>query len=395
MKNNSIIITSNRFPDGDAGALRQHVFAKILLSLGYNVTVYGMGPSTDKKFYEIDDFKYISLRGTSQRTINRIIDRLTWDYKALSDIKKRFDKVDVFIIVDDNPIFLKIIERCYRHLNCVLIHDSVEWYSSEEFNAGAFSIQYLVKNFMNRHSFNKNWNIIAISSYLNNWFSDKVYKTIRIPVIMDINKIEPSYEYGDNSEKIRIVYAGSPGKKDYLKEIILGFVLLDKKEIESFEFHIIGITYEKLVSVCGIDPKYLEKLKHSVFVHGRLDHQKAIEWVKRADYTILLRDQNLRYAKAGFPTKIVESMMCGTPPICNLSSDLDEYLTDGKNSIIINSCSARDVKNALKKTISICSEKYKSMRSSARETAREYFDYSRYINSFADFLKKNRTNDDL
>lgn len=72
---------------------------------------------------------------------------------------------------------------------------------------------------------------------------------------------------------------------------------------------------------------------------------------------MLIRDENLRYAKAGFPTKIVESLACGTPPLCNYSSDLELYLKDRQNSIIANGHTAKDVCEAVKNALCIVKEK--------------------------------------
>ena len=48
-----------------------------------------------------------------------------------------------------------------------------------------------------------------------------------------------------------------------------------------------------------------------------------------------MRDRN-RVVEAGFPTKIVESITCGTPVIANKFSNIAEYLNEN-NSILIDS----------------------------------------------------------
>ena len=51
-------------------------------------------------------------------------------------------------------------------------------------------------------------------------------------------------------------------------------------------------------------------------------------------FDVLLRYSDLRYTKAGFPTKVVESLASATPVITNITSDLEMYLKDGENSVI-------------------------------------------------------------
>ena len=108
--------------------------------------------------------------------------------------------------------------------------------------------------------------------------------------------------------------------------------------------------------------------------------------MQKADYTLLLRDASLRYAKAGFPTKIVESLSCGTPPVCNLSSDLSLYLKDGENAVLAENHSPEAFCVALRTVLSFSSDERNSMRLSARKTAREQFDYKIFAESLKQLL---------
>lgn len=46
----AVIVTENSYPEGDAGAVRQHAFAKILKQLGYDVLVIGYGKTLIIKY---------------------------------------------------------------------------------------------------------------------------------------------------------------------------------------------------------------------------------------------------------------------------------------------------------------------------------------------------------
>ena len=43
----AVLITTNSFPQGDAGAVREESIAKCLMLLGYSVVVVGMGAPTN------------------------------------------------------------------------------------------------------------------------------------------------------------------------------------------------------------------------------------------------------------------------------------------------------------------------------------------------------------
>jgi glycosyltransferase involved in cell wall biosynthesis len=199
---------------------------------------------------------------------------------------------------------------------------------------------------------------------------------------MDTDTISFNSEKNATTEKLSFAYVGAPAKKDYLKEILEGFHLLDKEYKALCELHVIGVTESQLINVCGVDETLVSDLNNILQVHGRLPHEEAIKWVREADYTLLLRDAALRYAKAGFPTKIVESLSCGTPPICNFSSDLEMYLKDGENAFISQSHRPEDLKNTLTRAIESSLEQRNKMRKAARMTAEESFDYRNFIEEF-------------
>lgn len=384
--NQAVIITENKYPLGDAGAIRQHAMAKILKALGYDVTVVGYGSYTGKKLNEYEGIKYISLKAKSENKFIRIIYRFLFGFRAVRYIKKQIKNPSVIMLVDTLPYAWKLIEGFGVKNNIKLIHDSVEWYSPEEFSNGEKNVQYILKEKTNTKIINKNWNVVAISKFLEAHFKNIAKDVVRVPVVMDTESILFEIEKKQISQKTRFVYVGAPGRKDYLKEIIESFELLEKQYKEMCELHIVGVTEKELVKACGVKETTLENLKGLFSAYGRLPHSEAVRWVREADFTLLLRDSDLRYAKAGFPTKIVESLSCGTPPVCNFSSDLDIYLKDGENAFISHGHKPEDLKNALIKAISCSLEQKNEMRKSARRTAEENFDYKNYIDTFKGLL---------
>jgi glycosyltransferase involved in cell wall biosynthesis len=284
----------------------------------------------------------------------------------------------LIVVIDVFPGDFRRILRYGKKHNIVLLHDSVEWYSPEEFNNGAKHPEYILKEKTNRKMVGKGWRVMAISTYLENHFKELCDKVERIPVIMDVYSI-PCGDFAKTiKDKISISYVGSPVKKDYLKVIVDGICLLSENDRNKMRLHIVGVNQQQLVNVCGVNEDTIHVLGETLIAHGRVPHEVAIQYVQNADYTILIRDETLRYAKAGFPTKIVESLSCGTPPICNLSSDLGMYLKDGENAIIAKSHSPEAVKDAVEKAINLSAEERVKMRVAARRTAERHFDYKNF-----------------
>ena len=196
----------------------------------------------------------------------------------------------------------------------------------------------------------------------------------------------PSILTHKNKKKL-FVYAGAPSKKDYLKEMVYGFAGLNVTERKDIEFHVIGVNADQLVSICDVEKSYIDALEGTLFIHGRVSRDEALKWVRKADFTMLIRDESLRYAKAGFPTKIVESLSSGTPVVCNISSDLEEYLEDGKNAFIINGHNQEKVTETLRRILPLKTDSLDIMRNEARKTAEKYFDYRQYSDEMSYILK--------
>jgi len=365
-----LMITPNQFPDGDAGAVRDYYFAKLYQLLGYSVIHIGMNRTNHHGF--IDEIEYYSLYMEKSSIREKI--RFALSYR------KRLDRI-VSLIVKNNgtPAVLHIYDipasgikyaKRLAGIEFPIVHDSVEWYSACEFRLGIISYPYLFKERTNRFLIKSPIRVIAISTYLQNYFSNRGLKCVRIPVMMEIANhscIEQT------TDKVRLIYAGSPARKDYLKVIISAFELLDEADKERFEFRILGVSQDQLEKLTN-----KECLSKSIIAMGRVDRYVVKEYLETSDFSVLLRPANERYAKAGFPTKVVEALSNGVAMLCNYSSDLEMYLSDMKNAVIVNGWNEEDFLSALKRILSLDREEIRKLKINAYNTAKQFFDYKLY-----------------
>lgn len=385
MKNKELlIITYNTYPNGNAGAVRQHIFAKAFMDMGFIVNLIGMGENTDFKYKNFEGVSYISLRNKKKDFINKVLTKLLYK-KRLKKAMSKFSP-DVIMVVDLPLSVMNYTRKYAKRIGATLIHDSVEWYSKEEFRWGGLDLTYIKKDIMNRKVINKDYNVIAISEYLRNHFDLRGIKTCRIPFVQDVKNIVVEKNLSDG--KFVIVYAGSMGKKDYFDSIITALTQLDKKLLEKIELRIIGSNKTLFLKYSGIDEGLLDKLGDSVKFFGRIPREKVLENLKQANFTIIIRPEDLRYAKAGFPTKVTESLSYGTPVIANLTSDLAWYLEDGYNSVIVKGSDAKSVKRALEKTLAYSQEQLIQMCENARKTAEEKLDYRLFMKEIKSVCEK-------
>ena len=99
-KNLIIIITTNNYPNGDAGAIRQHVMAKALAENGYKVFIIGYGKTPKEEINIFDNIPYISLKTNSKNIIFRLFSRLLFGKKVMNYIHKNFKNIKGFLVVD-------------------------------------------------------------------------------------------------------------------------------------------------------------------------------------------------------------------------------------------------------------------------------------------------------
>ncbi|HAV92727.1 TPA: hypothetical protein DCW38_06060 [candidate division WOR-3 bacterium] len=392
MKKNAVMISQYKLPDGDAGAIRQMTLGKLLSEMGYNVLLIGMGGTKYRKITDNGNLRYVSLNEPHTRTkLNKYIEPFRFKIKL-----KRFllgfnekNKINEIVISDIPLTAFYFIKNFAKEEGIGMIYDSVEWYSPEQFKFGKLSEKYVMKSLYNRFLIDKNFKVIAISRYLERHFLARGLKVSRIPVIMDVrdNKFIPKKTH----EKTTLLYAGVPGKKDFIKNIVDGIALLDDKELKNIELRIIGITENQLRNGYNIKKENIMKIKKNLTVLNRVSRDAVLRNLGEADFTLLIRSEKQRYAKAGFPTKAVESLMTGTPIILNFTSDLRDYLEDGKECLAVKSPSASAIADAVRRAISLTLSQKTAMFSYSRKCAENNFDFRTYIAELEKVLPVERT----
>lgn len=381
----ALLVTFDKYPNLDAGAVRIHMFAKILQEAGYETFVISMGKSTHNRMIsENDGINHISYRGDSSNTIAKAMYYLEYPIRLYKYLMKA--NVDLIIHTQIDESSLRIIQEYGKRKKIPVLYDGVEWYSESQFLNGKKARGYKQNNRYNVKLIQKPEAVIAISSYLRDHFMMRNIQTVQIPVIMDV--ASTYIEKSPVGDQVKILYAGSPGKKDYLVNVLDGLALLNEEERKKIQLTIAGCTKEQLVDICGVNRSVLESVNKSLRILGRILREQVLEEYKNADFSVLIRPVKERYAQAGFPTKFVESMCCSTPVICNITSDLGMYARDGINSIIVNDISSDEIAKALRRVISLSYEEKSAMRINARKTATECFDYKIYADDFMTFVNQ-------
>jgi glycosyltransferase involved in cell wall biosynthesis len=384
-----------RFPTGDAAAQRVLGIAKALAAAGYRVCI-GSGSATGREQdrspngdYIYQGFLYTPLgylRSQSMSPLSRVWRYCTAGKSVVNWVETLADDNCAAVIVYSPgcELIWRLLPLCKKRA-VPLIVDVTEWQDGTQLPGGRWGPIRFDQEICMRYLQKQASGIIAISSYLQTYYEARTRPAIRIPPLVDLR--EPKWQVGDDScanRPLRIVYAGTPGKrKDLFREIVRGFRLASRGR-DGMEFHVLG----------GADPNMLDGMGTAaaggasgrIVWHGQVPHELVPQYLAAADFSVLLRRPE-RYAMAGFPTKVVESLATGTPVIVNHTSDLSEYIRDGKEGIVVDGYSAEGLAAALERAASLGQSDRSRMRLAAQQRALASFDYTQYVDAIREFIR--------
>ena len=386
MSNKKILyITPVLLPGSSAASKRILANAKLLKLLNYDVYVYS-GLNISKQLVQ-DGVKIIpsgidieETRGVKKllgyrKSVLHFINTL--NSQDLSDIK-------AIVVYSGYSFYLFPLLKWAKQHKIPLVFDAVEWYTPAKKMHWLFKPYFWNTEFAMRYFIPNTKNVIAISSYLGKYYTDRNCNTVIIPPLYyEIT----SSEQLNNCNYLRLSYTGSPGKKDNLDQILRAILELKDKDLsKEIKLEIAGINEVQLLSYPAFKEKSITVLPDNFIAHGYVTMKSAQEITAHSDFSILFR-KNDKTNTAGFPTKAVESLSLGTPIFLNYSSDLHIYLQNYKNSIVVKDFKVKTLKKALIKMVEIDGTELQMMRQDALNTAQSNFLFSSKTNLMSNFLR--------
>lgn len=372
-----ILITFENYNESSPGAIRNKSFVETLAEMKHNVVVLHKG----KYHYESENIVVKSLYHSNK--INKLF---FFNKRVLCNIKElsKHNHIDGVLVYSPGllPGLLIIRNWCIKN-NIPIIFDVVEWYSKEQFKNPIFSLNYHTKNFINSKVINKQCRVIAISRFLEQYFSSKGIRTTRIPIIAKEEQLVDPKSLKVSKTRT-FIYAGSHFEFDNLPLIVKSLALIPREKQEYIRFNVFGFDEKKFIEELGID--IWNKIKSMVIAHGRKTNIEVLEAYKNSDFCILFRDSSLRVNKAGFPSKSIESMSQGIPLLCNYSSDLVDFIRDGYNSIVVDKLSPTDIALSIERILNLKDEELLAFKERALNTIKTEFIGKVFINKFKEII---------
>jgi len=301
-----------------------------------------------------------------------------WGAKTVEWLDRQAERpAYIFVYGGGAPYIFRILCWARKH-RIPVIADVVEWYDPRQLTGGRFGPFNISMKLALRLLYPRCAGVVGISRLLEDYYRDRGVPVVRIPPTLDVFSLDLESS-SRRDGPVRLIYAGTPGAKDLLKNVILAF---ENHEANDFniELYILGPDVTEVVSL-------LEgrEIPRNIKVIGRVGQAEVFEHIRQADFSVLLRESE-RFAHAGFPTKFVESMANGTPVIANLTGDLELYLQDAKDGLVCFDYSVAALIAVLSRLPSISRESLKEMRISARARAEQSFDFRQYVQDMNRFL---------
>ena len=340
-------------PDRNAAAQRVVGIAKGFRALGHEVVfLNSLKKYEETSLRETEYFGFKCYEYKRESTKDYLLSAKT----AISMIEKV--KPDAVVAYNYPAVALERIRRYCKRNSIKCYADATEWYQAVGENAVYRVIKNLDTAYRMKVVQKKLDGVIAISRFLYDYYKDSVM-TVLIPPTVDLEDEKWNIAAPKKADVVSFVYAGVPiALKEKLDTIVSAIETVSHRH--KVVLNVVGITEQQFIELY----KWAGEVPSAVKFWGRVEHEKVIEIVTKSDWAIIIRDNN-KVVKAGFPTKLVEAISCGTPAIVNEFSNVCDYI--GKeNGIILHQLSQIDE----------CLEEACSMTVKVERTV---FDYHQYL----------------
>jgi len=227
--------------------------------------------------------------------------------------------------------------------------------------------------------------IVVISSRLESKYHGLVRGCIPVylrPISVDLDRFPNVSSWMNVS--VSLFYAGSFGKKDGIPVLIDAFEKVAERR-HNVRLVLSGIgDHEAMraLSSCIESSPYKERIEYK----GYLNEQAYYALLNSIDIPCMSRIA-IEYAHAGFPFKLGEFLATGKPVIASKVSDINNFLKNKYNAILVEPGDSDDLAAAVEYLIDH-PDAAAAIGKQGREVARSLFDYRTQGESLLSFLEK-------
>lgn len=342
-----------------------------------------------------DNVLYGTYRGTPYETVMGDLFRVKMFialpllcHRTGAALKRAFRPDSNNVIYFYGPLFLDSVAplRCAQKLGYKIVFDVIEDFGLTKEVSRSF-YQYLrgsLTNCISSHIRELSSGIVTISSYLEENCRKLTKGKVPVhylPISVDMASFPE--KTSRTNHQISFFYAGSFGKKDGVP------ILLDAFDRLAQNYGNI-----RLVLTGRGDAQAMEEFfsrressphKGRIEFKGYLDEEEYYSLLNDVDIPCMTR-VNVPFANAGFPFKLGEFLATGKPVIASRVSDVDRFLVNGRNAMLVEPGSSVEICEAAEFLINN-PDSAAAIGMRGREVARTFFDYKRQGKALLSFLE--------
>lgn len=335
-KGTIIYIGGFELPDKNAAAHRVLANGKIMRELGYDVVFVGVD-STRAAGAELLRHDFFGFECWSVPYPTGIVAWLKY-ILGLSTILKFIKNSRpcnvVGVICYNYPAVAQgRINLICKRLGIKIIADATEWYDASAGSLTHRLIKYIDTSLRMHIIHRLADGVITTSKYLTAFYTRRGKVTVELPTLFDAEKFQPPAPRENTSCK-HFIYVGSPfdagrvnkartNLKERLDVCIDIFYQLYSAGAD-FYFEIYGIESDDYLWVFPEHAEMLREMEQCTVFKGKKPNQWVLQRIAESDFSIFFRDET-RVTLAGFPSKLAESISCGTPVVSNKMVSLENY----------------------------------------------------------------------
>jgi glycosyltransferase involved in cell wall biosynthesis len=273
------------------------------------------------------------------------------------------------------PLFLESLVplRNARKLGYKIIFDVIEDYGLVKTVSRSFH-QYVrgyLTKWLSSRIIGLSAGIIVISSYLEERYrmlTDGKAPVHYMPVSVDMGcfPVNPC----ETKSTVSLFYSGSFGKKDGLPVLLDAFdkLAMRRKNVRL----VLSGRGDKEAMQEFFARVAVSQHKDRIEFKGYLDEKSYYAALNDADIPCMTR-ADIAFAHAGFPFKLGEFLATGKPVIASRVSDVDRFLVNGDNAMVVKAGSSTEVCEAAEFLIDN-PERARAIGKRGREVAESFFD---------------------
>lgn len=226
-------------------------------------------------------------------------------------------------------------------------------------------------------------NVITISKFLYNYYTkEHGCNCIVVPslTVSTDKRFQNLPEYKCDGT-LKYVYSGNPGFKGSKDRVDWCVCAFAKKAPAHATFDIFGITKEDFTRLYP-ESSYAANDSRITF-HGFSDNMTCLRAIAQSDFSIFARMIS-QPTLAGFPTKFAECLAIGVPSVTTPTSDLKDYIVNGKNGFISDEATYESFEKTFEMSSRVTQDEIMEIHNNCKMDNR--LDYASYIKPLGEYF---------